>query len=199
VLNDDELRAVWEATEDGSEYSKIVRLLLLTGQRAGQIAGLRWDEVDLDKGIITFGAGRMKGGRQHIIPITGLVRVILGSIGQRDVPTVFGRTANGFSGFSKSQGKLLAKVPGMRAWTLHDLRRSFTTGVNEMETVNPWDVETVLGHVVSGVKKHYDYSKNIAGKLNVLTKWENHVRQTTGQDRADVIAFPSGSQPRARG
>jgi integrase len=198
VLSDDELSAVWEATADGSEYSKIVRLLLLTGQRAGQIAGLRWDEVDLDKGIITFGAGRMKGGRQHIIPITGLVRVILESIAQRDVSAIFGKTANGFSGFSKSQGKLLAKLPGMRPWTLHDLRRSFTTGVNEIESVNPWDVETVLGHVVSGVKKHYDYSTNIAGKFNVLNKWHNHVRQITGQDRTDVIAFPTGSQPRAR-
>lgn len=198
VLNDDELAAVWEATKDGSEYSQIVRLLLLTGQRAGQIAGLRWDEADLDKGIITFGAGRMKGGRQHIIPITGLVREVLGSIVRRDVPTVFGRTANGFSGFSKSQGKLLAKLRGMPAWSLHDLRRSFTTGMNDMETVNPWDVETVLGHVVSGVKKHYDYSTNIAGKLNVLNKWDNHVRQIIGQDGADVIAFPGGSQPRAR-
>ena len=42
VLNDGELKAIWAATDDASDYSAVVRLLMCSGQRAAEIAGLRW-------------------------------------------------------------------------------------------------------------------------------------------------------------
>ncbi|MBR2058384.1 MAG: site-specific integrase, partial [Fibrobacter sp.] len=38
----------------------IVNLLALTGARRGEIAGLKWDHIDLENGIITCGASRKR-------------------------------------------------------------------------------------------------------------------------------------------
>jgi integrase len=45
TLNDEELKAIWKATEGGDDYSRIVGLCLLTGCRREEVGGLRWDEV----------------------------------------------------------------------------------------------------------------------------------------------------------
>ena len=42
VLSDDELRSVWQATDNGTDYHAIVRLLMLTGMRRSEIGGLKW-------------------------------------------------------------------------------------------------------------------------------------------------------------
>src|SRR5262249_52863965 len=46
VLSDDEIRALWQATEDGSSYSRLVRFLLLTAQRRDKVASMRWEDLD---------------------------------------------------------------------------------------------------------------------------------------------------------
>ncbi|WP_409437954.1 tyrosine-type recombinase/integrase [Sphingopyxis sp. JAI128] len=47
VLNDHELKLVWTASEElGAIFCGLVRLLLLTGQRRDEVAGLEWQELD---------------------------------------------------------------------------------------------------------------------------------------------------------
>src|SRR5262249_14385125 len=74
-LSPSELKAIWVATDDDSDYSVVVRLLMLTGQRASEIAGLRWSEI-VDETIVLPGE-RTKNSRQHRVPITKPVRAIL--------------------------------------------------------------------------------------------------------------------------
>ena len=68
VLNDSELKAIWDATADSSDYSAVVRLLMCSGQRAAEIAGLQWSEIVGDQ--IVLPPERTKNGRQHRVPIT---------------------------------------------------------------------------------------------------------------------------------
>ena len=75
VLSDDELKIIWNATADGSDYSSIVRLLLLTGCRATEIGSLSFSEISDNQ--ITLPPKRTKNGRQHIIPIVPAVQDIL--------------------------------------------------------------------------------------------------------------------------
>jgi integrase len=56
TLTDEELKAIWKATDGGGEYDRIVRLCLLTGCRREEIGGLRWDEVHDDQLKIGTGA-----------------------------------------------------------------------------------------------------------------------------------------------
>jgi integrase len=60
VLNDQELKAIWSATDQiGWPVGPIVKLLILTGQRLNDIAQLNWNEVDLNDGLIAIPAQRM--------------------------------------------------------------------------------------------------------------------------------------------
>ena len=74
VLSDPEVKAVWMAAGDG-DYGAIIRLLLLSGQRASEIGGLRWAELGED--AVTLPPLRTKNGRQHIIPLSDPALAIL--------------------------------------------------------------------------------------------------------------------------
>src|SRR5258708_7535749 len=66
VLDDKERRAVWNAAgELGRPHAGIVRLLILTGQRRNEIAGLRRSEIDLEERALHLPAARTKNGRAH--------------------------------------------------------------------------------------------------------------------------------------
>lgn len=69
VLTQAELAQVLSALGD-DPFSEIVHLLILTGQRRSEIGGLRWSEVDLERGLIVFPPDRVKNGKQHELPIS---------------------------------------------------------------------------------------------------------------------------------
>jgi integrase len=61
-LTDDELLKVWNAASKATDYHRIIRLLILTGCRREEIGGLRWSEIDFDRGTITLPKERTKNG-----------------------------------------------------------------------------------------------------------------------------------------
>jgi integrase len=73
VLSEPELREISAALLD-DDYGAIVRLLMLTGQRREKIGGLRWSEIDFDRGVIVFPPARTKNNREHEIPMSDEVR-----------------------------------------------------------------------------------------------------------------------------
>jgi Arm DNA-binding domain/Phage integrase family len=68
VLSEEEIRLIWRALPV-SDYGVIVRLLILTGQRRDEIAGLRWHEIDSKTDVIILPRERTKNGRPHTIPL----------------------------------------------------------------------------------------------------------------------------------
>lgn len=64
VLSDEEIKAIWKATLTyAGPYGRIVRLLLLAAQRREEVAGMRWDELDLRSRAWTLRGNRTKSGR----------------------------------------------------------------------------------------------------------------------------------------
>jgi Arm DNA-binding domain len=61
VLSEAELAAIWRACKD-DDFGKIVKLLMLTGCRRDEIGGLRWNEIDLEKGLLSLPGERVKNG-----------------------------------------------------------------------------------------------------------------------------------------
>jgi integrase len=90
VLNDQELAALWRAT-DGLGYpaEPFVRLLLLTGQRLREVAEMAWSKVDLEKGLWTIPAERMKGDAAHEVALAPEAVAILQSLPRWTGPFVF--------------------------------------------------------------------------------------------------------------
>ncbi len=84
TLSADEINTVWQACEGVKRHaSPIIRLLLLTGQRIEEVAGLRWSEIDLRERIWTLPPERIKTRKKrnhaHIIPLSDSAIEIINS------------------------------------------------------------------------------------------------------------------------
>jgi integrase len=169
VLQDQELKAVWDAAT-GYPYGSIVRLLILTGQRRGEIAGMRWDEFEFDRALLEISAKRMKMNVGHVVPLTPAALEILCGL-PRLGPAVFGN----FSGFSKAKARL-DKVAAIPPFTLHDLRRTVRTRLAELGVL-PFVAELVIGHAQTGIHAVYDLHRYDIEKRDALERWEARLMQ----------------------
>jgi integrase len=184
VLTDAEIRVVWQACDDDTDHSYILKLLLLTGQRAAEIGSLRWDEVWGDQIILP--GERTKNKRPHIIPLSPPAQAILHRLKVADRSLVFGRDdSNGFAGWGVCKQRLderIAKASGtMPPWVVHDLRRTAATGMSGLG-IQPHIVEAVLNHVSghrAGVAGIYNRASYAAEKREALNLWAEHVLRLT--------------------
>ena len=122
VLDDDEIQALWTACTD-YPFGSFVRMLLLTGQRRTEVAGMRWSEIDLHRKVWTIPAARMKAGAAHVVPLTAPVIELLEGLPRfQRGDCVFSATmgAKPINGFSKYKARLDARVK-IAPWVLHDI------------------------------------------------------------------------------
>ena len=95
MLDDAELAAVWKAAPD-NDYGKIVKLLMLSGQRRDEIGSLRWSEIDFDARTIKLDGARTKNSRAHVIPLSDTRPPSSGAIAQVDEREFVFATGGGF-------------------------------------------------------------------------------------------------------
>ena len=146
VLSDEELAAVWDATMGPGAYNAIVRMLILTGQRRDEVAGMSWDEIAPDLSSWTIPARRAKNGVAHTVPLSTQAQAIVKAAPRLAKDEfVFQGRAGAFNGFSKSKATLDADS-GVKNWRLHDLRRTMATGLQKLG-VRLEVTESVLNHV----------------------------------------------------
>jgi integrase len=183
VLSAAEIKAIWDATSGSDDYSAIVRLLLLTGCRASEIAALTWDEVYSDR--IVLPSERVKNARQHTVPLTATMRTILAARERRPGKEhVFGRHRDSpFIGWGKCKAALDARIKAagvtIKPWVIHDLRRTLATGMGELG-IAPHVIEAALNHVSGfrqGVGGTYNRAQLEGPIRHALKVWDAHVRE----------------------
>jgi integrase len=198
VLADEELRTIWAAL-DSTDYAAIVRLLTLTGQRANEIAGLRWSEIVGDRVILP--ATRTKNRREHIIPIVPAVQTILDGRQHRDIEFVFGRRrGKPFRGWGVCKGTLdqhiSARGGELAHWTHHDLRRTMSTRMHDELGIAPHIVEAILNHVSghrAGVAGVYNRSLYLKEKAAALARWADYVMAAVSGERSNIVPMAARS------
>lgn len=193
TLTDEELVLVWQRAEAvGHPYGTIVKLLILTGQRRGEIAGLRrsW----LTKDGVTFPAGFCKNKREHVIPLGPMARDLIESI-PIDGDLVFparGKPNTPFWGWSKSKVQFATPL-GIAHFTLHDLRRTFSSQLAALGT--PIHVtEKLLNHVsgtLSGVAAIYNRYSYAAEMRSAVEAYEAHIKTLISIADAPPATNPS--------
>jgi integrase len=179
TLTEGELTAVLAALEQ-DQFSDIVRLLVLTGQRREEIGGLRWSEIDFGRGLIVLPPARTKNNRQHELPMSSQVRAILERQSREEEE---GEFVWGCRWTSWSHGKAMLdrRLNGMGDFRLHDLRRSAATGMAEQGTL-PHIIEAVLNHVSghrAGVAGIYNRARYEGEMRLALQRWADHIDTLT--------------------
>jgi integrase len=186
VLTDAELKTIWKACPD-SDFGAIIKLLILTGQRANEIGGLRWEEVHDEQ--IVLPSQRTKNKRTHIVPLSDPARTMLNPFRADGRAHVFGRVDSiGFDGWGYAKRNLDARV-ALEHWTIHDIRRTVATRMAELG-VQPHIIEAVLNHVsghkggIAGIYNRATYDKEKREALNV---WAEHVTALIEGRKAVVV------------
>jgi integrase len=212
VLSYDELRLIWSALND-DDYGAIIKLLMLTGQRANEIAGLRWSEV-LDDDLIDLPGERTKNGKPHFVPLVAQARAVLEARPRRKDPSgkprdlVFGIGDGPFSGWSSAKewldtrilkaqktaaqkaGKNLDEVSPLPHWTPHDLRRTMVTKMADDLKVLPHVIEATINHISghkSGVAGIYNKATYLPERRQALALWAEHVLAVVDGRKSVVI------------
>jgi integrase len=174
VLNDTEIRALWQATEGlGHPAAPFIRMLLITGQRLREVAEMRWAEIDLDKALWTIPPERMKGDAAHEIPLPPIAVEILKSLPRFTGPYVFTTTGGTrpIGGFSKMKLRIDAAMKEPIApWRFHDARRTMRTGLGALPVPNNV-AELCIAHAQPGLHRTYDLHSYRDEKRRAFELW----------------------------
>jgi len=186
VLDDQELAEVILAVRKiGGPYGGIVELLALTGQRREEVAGLTWQELDLEQRVWTISKTRTKNAKAHVVHLSDQALAVLKRADQRG-PLVFSVLGiKPFQEFSRAKS-LLDKLSGVTGWRLHDLRRTCVSGMARLG-IAPHVADKILNHqtgTISGVAAVYQRHEFLAERQGALEQWGRHI--------AYIVAKASG-------
>ncbi len=193
VLDDREIAEVWRSAEgQGYPHGTIVQLLLLTGQRRGEIAGLQRPWINQKDRTITLPDWLTKNGVEHVFPYGEMVAFILEALPRlNSTDLLFPSCVSGdrpISGWSKYKTEMAA---GVEHWVLHDLRRTFGTKLAGLR-VAPHVVERLLNHkfgsitnqtngMVSAVAEVYNRHHYMPEMREAVQIWETRLASIISQ------------------
>ncbi len=200
VLGREELRALWSAL-DGPNFTvstaSALRLILLTGQRPGEVLGMRWEDVDLEAGLWTIPGDRAKNGLSHRVPLNESALAILKAtppvaswvfpshVGDQPVHRNALALALRRARSEEKRSDRLRIAP----FTPHDLRRTAASGMASAG-IPRFVVGRVLNHVEPGVTRVYDRHGYDAEKRGALETWDRALRAiVTGDEMSKVVSI----------
>jgi integrase len=177
VLDDAELaQVVIAARTMGGPYGGIVEFLALTAQRREEVAGLRWEELDLVQRVWTIPKARTKNAKAHMVHLSKQALAVL-KRANRKGPVVFTLLGTrSFQDFSHAKRRL-DHLSGVSEWRLHDLRRTCVSGMARLG-VAPHIADKILNHqagTISGVAAVYQRHDFLAERRAALDEWGAHL------------------------
>lgn len=213
ILTNNEIRLLWLAADgEGSPFGPFWKLLILTGARRNEVAGMEWAELKLDgnEPVWHLPAGRMKNGLPHDVPLAPAAVDILKSVKRiAKNPFVFsGGGESHLSGFSRAKARIdqamlstvrdEAEKAGndpsevdLKPWVIHDIRRSVASGMASIG-IDIAVIEKVLSHIsgqFAGVARIYNRHGYTDEKRRALVAWADYVGRLAA-DRQVVNVIP---------
>ena len=151
-----------------------IRFVVLTACRSGEARGATWDEIDLDACEWRIPAARMKGAKEHRIPLSDEVLAVLERVRPLRSPSNLVFPSPSRPGKPLSDMALTKLLRG-RA-TVHGFRTSFRTWAAERTRVPHAVCEAALAHAVgSAVERSYARSDLFEKRRELMNQWASYV------------------------
>lgn len=179
--------------------ARALEFLTLTASRSGEVRGALWGEIDLERGIWTIPADRMKAGREHRVPLSYEAIKLLQTLPRfKDCPYVFPSPRNGQMS-DMTLSAVMRRIqeteerdgrPGFldprsrRPAVPHGLRSTFRDWAAERTTYPRDMAEIALAHNVgSDVERAYRRSDMVERRREMMEEWSRFVILPTQQHR----------------
>src|SRR5450631_1880495 len=149
-----------------------LELCILTAARSGEILGMRWSEIDLDKKIWTVPADRMKAGREHRVPLSPRAAAILRQLEKLKAGEfVFPGQARSKPLSNMAMEMVLRRMKIENA-TVHGFRSSFRDWAGNVSSFPREVVETALAHVIGDkAEQAYRRSDALEKRRKLMEAW----------------------------
>jgi integrase len=190
TLSDEEIRHLWKATEPDAPLFPstrlALRLALLTGQRAGEICGMKREELDLEKALWALPGARTKNGLPHAVPLSTLtLRTVSEALTYSwSKQWVFParRGGNHLTVYALDQAMQRIFDGTLSRPTPHDIRRTVGTRLGELG-FNRIIQDKILNHKDRTVGGIYDRHSYDCEKRQALGTWEHQLQKILDSKR----------------
>jgi len=197
VLSESEIKKFWDRIDKIPTLSihikAVLKLILITAQRPGEITNMEWKELDLETGWWTIPAEKTKNKLSHRVPLSPLAKKIIQSIPRESERFVFpGRKGSQFLKDKPIQANSIAHAVRDNRKDLdvdfrpHDLRRTAASQMTSMG-ISRLVVSKILNHVETGVTAVYDRNSYDREKRDALNAWSERLLNIIEGKKAEVI------------
>ncbi|ELJ7526517.1 site-specific integrase [Salmonella enterica] len=197
VLNDKEVGELWSAIWDEKRFreyhANLVKIILVFGCRTQEARLSQLKEWDMDAWIWTVPKEHSKSGEKIVRPIPDAMRPHIERLHEEHKKSglLLGETKSTEAVSQWGRG-LYKKLGHEEKWTLHDLRRTLATHMNNMG-IAPHVVEQLLGHSMPGVMAIYNRSQYLPEKLDALNQWYDRLEILAG-NHSNIIILKAGEK-----
>jgi integrase len=176
VLQPDQLAGIWHACDRlDAPYGAYFKMLIVTGQRRGEVSQMKWSDIDLAKRTWVIPKGDTKSRREHLVPLNDLAVEVLQCQPRAGNYVFPGRFGGHMNSFSKAKTALDAMI-GFEPWRTHDLRRSVATHLAAHCGVSEFHIARILNHQRAGTTAIYNRHEYENEKAEALQRWATHLR-----------------------
>lgn len=218
ILSEGEIKKLWTTelpkAAMSDEVKRIIKLLLLTGQRVGEVCGINADEVD--GRWWTLPPERTKNSQTHRVYLTDMALELLGThyngfyfpspvtktdsdgnpihthIDENAVAYAIRKNLKNYKPRRPIKGEAISMVQvpedkkmNLAHFTPHDLRRTFSTGLAMLGFPDEV-IDAVTGHKKKGIIRIYNRHKYDAEKQNALKAWECKILKLVEKDTEEL-------------
>jgi integrase len=174
ILTNEELREVWKSADAaGYAFGDFIKVAILTGQRPGEVSGMRRDELHGDTWILP--SERVKNKRSHSVPLSRQAMAIITAAPRISDEYVFSYNSKPIRGHDPKRA--MDRASGVSGWTLHDLRRTCASNLAKLG-VSIAVIEQILNHRggslagVAGVYIRHQFERE---KREALQQWADYI------------------------
>lgn len=185
----DGVSAIYAKLADSTGTAALaLRFLILTGARAGEVTGARWSEIDLEAGVWTVPADRIKAGRMHRVPLSVEALAILRTRASGDPEDYLfpgGKEGKPLSLTALSKALWTA---GGEDFTVHGFRSTLRDWAAERTNFPREVAEMALAHVISDkVEAAYRRGDLFTKRAKMMQAWAGFV--TTPKRSGEVVSI----------
>lgn len=195
VLTAEEIARFWRGLDAIAMSNPIrlaLKLILVTAQRAGEVIGAEWSEIELTSQWWTIHSAKAKNGLAHRVPLSACALELLTALkactGEDSsflFPSPRGNQPVDETALSHALRRN-RELLGIDHFTPHDLRRtaaSHMTGSGISRLV----VSKILNHAERGVTAVYDRHSYDIEKRQALDTWADHLQHIFDADKKEEL------------
>jgi len=170
--------------------ARALEFTILTVARTNEVIGAKWSEIDLGTKMWTVPAGRMKGGRRHVVPLSARAAELLQALPKEDADGFIFVGPREGSGLSNMSMTAVLRRMGYGHVTVHGMRSAFRDWAAEQTNFAREVAEMALAHAV-GDKVEQAYRRgDLFGKRQKLAElWSRFCSSSPATDTGAVVSI----------